>query len=351
MAMNLLRNSLFCVLLLSTWSLCLQHCGTVSTTQEHTETTDATSQHETISTEVPGSTDTDQTSEPTTESATTKPCFYNQPTEPGKLPNYKQFNPTVGSHCLGTNHQDIQGVEQIVYVGDSITAGTPPTEESRFFRNTTTAALQKKFGNIPVKNCSKWGARADDLLLKPHEQLPTCLPEDTIDKRTLILFTIGGNDAQAIAKKAQDGASLAEQLKEVEKTLQLLRDAVIWAKDPKRFPKGSFVIFGNVYEYTDGTGDVTSCPAAKAVGLTKPWADGRQIMLTLNEGFMKVAVESRSDMLFMLEEFCGHGFHYDDPKTQCYQPGAQPWFDFTCIHPNPDGHDQITRMMMNVVNE
>jgi hypothetical protein len=36
----------------------------------------------------------------------------------------------------------------------------------------------------------------------------------------------------------------------------------------------------------------------------------------------------------------------------CYRgPGAEVWFDLTCIHPNPTGHDKITDMFMAVVSE
>jgi hypothetical protein len=71
-----------------------------------------------------------------------------------------------------------------------------------------------------------------------------------------------------------------------------------------------------------------------------------------NEQFVKMAVDTSTDVVFMLEEFCGHGFHADDPTAPCYRgPGQDTWFDLTCIHPNPTGHDEITDMFMSVVNE
>ncbi len=47
-------------------------------------------------------------------------CFADiyDPSIPG--PNYDQFSPTVGSHCFGTNQQDITGVERVVFLGDSV---------------------------------------------------------------------------------------------------------------------------------------------------------------------------------------------------------------------------------------
>src|SRR3990170_2334213 len=47
--------------------------------------------------------------------------------DPAKgLPDYDQFGTVVGAHCDGTNHQDIAGVDKVVFLGDSITEGTPP---------------------------------------------------------------------------------------------------------------------------------------------------------------------------------------------------------------------------------
>ena len=76
------------------------------------------------------------------------------------------------------------------------------------------------------------------------------------------------------------------------------------------------------------------------------------MVIWANEQFVKMAVDTGSDVIFLLEEFCGHGFNADDPSAVCYRgPGNATWFDLTCIHPNPTGHDEITDMFMAVVNE
>ena len=57
-------------------------------------------------------------------------------------------------------------------------------------------------------------------------------------------------------------------------------------------------------------------------------------------------------MTFLLEDFCGHGFENENPAAPCYRgPNTPQWFDLTCIHPNPAGHDHISEMFMAVVNE
>jgi hypothetical protein len=64
-----------------------------------------------------------------------------------------------------------------------------------------------------------------------------------------------------------------------------------------------------------------------------------EMVVWANEQYAKIAVDTGTDMTFLLEGFCGHGFKADDPSAVCYRgPGNQRWFDDTCIHPNPTGH-------------
>jgi hypothetical protein len=48
------------------------------------------------------------------------------------LPQYDTFGPEVPRHCMGTDHQDIADLDRVVFLGDSITTGTPPTPEGGF---------------------------------------------------------------------------------------------------------------------------------------------------------------------------------------------------------------------------
>ena len=57
-------------------------------------------------------------------------------------------------------------------------------------------------------------------------------------------------------------------------------------------------------------------------------------------------------MLFLLEEFCGHGFNADNPEAPCYRgPGNENWFDFTCTHPNPTGHENLASFFVATIQE
>jgi lysophospholipase L1-like esterase len=263
-----------------------------------------------------------------------------------KGPDYDQFKPTLAKSCAGTHHQTITGVEKVVFLGDSITVGTPPTMPDDFYRVRLEKALEKKFGTLEKSSCANWGAETNDLLAN-DKQLEKCFPKASEPKRTLVVMTVGGNDVHSWAKKK---VSSAAALVEAQAAAANLRAAVDWLKSPGRFTNGVYVIFANVYEYTDTSGDLSSCPTATLAGMSGTWTEGTEAVVTLQEQFMKVAVETKTDMMFMLEHFCGHGWNSDDPTLQCYRGASAPrWIDATCIHPNPDGHDQIAAQFLKVV--
>lgn len=292
-------------------------------------------------------------------------------------PDYDQFPVTVGSHCMGTNHQDITGIERVVFLGDSVTVGTPPTLANDFYRSRLADALVDRFGldapNTLWKNadpvngtsvvqdsgdfssCAEWGARTDDFM-QSGSQISDCFPAGERSKRTLVVITMGGNDVASITKDGIDGVPVGTLMVEAQQFIDLMRGAVEWFyDDPGKFPNGVFVIFANVYEYTDGTADIGSCPGASLAGFDGEWDDPqalKDMMLWINEQYMAIAADTGTDMLFLLEGFCGHGFRSDDPTAACYRgPGNDNWFDATCIHPDPTGHGALSDMFLAIIDE
>lgn len=263
-------------------------------------------------------------------------------------PNYDQFNPKILPDCSGTHHQTITGVERVVFLGDSVTAGTPPTPIKEFYRSRLEDILKQKFGNnVQFSSCAGWGSRVNDLL-DNDKQINTCFPSGVEQKKTLIVMTNGGND---ISQWAKSKLSAADAMAEADQTLAQLKTAIEWLKSPVHFPNGSYVVFANVYEYTDTSGDLSSCPAAALSGFTGAYSQGAPAVVHLEEGYMKVAVETQTDLLFLLEHFCGHGYKRNDPSLQCYLgPNTPLWFDMTCYHPNPAGHEQIALEFAKVID-
>jgi hypothetical protein len=261
--------------------------------------------------------------------------------------DYDKFGPKILPSCSGTQHQDIQGVEKVVFLGDSITVGTPPTLPGDFYRNQLAAQLRLRFGaGLEVKSCADWGARTDDLL-EGKTQIARCWPNGTESKRTLVVMTTGGNDVAAWAqKKLPTGNAIAMANDAAKK----LRDAIDWLKKPGRFSNGVYVTFANVYEFTDTSADLSSCPAAGVTGFSGQWPDGRAAIAHLEEQYMKIAVETQTDLVFLFESFCGHGYKRKDASLQCYRgANADLLFDLTCIHPTPKGHTRIAGLFENVI--
>ncbi|NUN15919.1 MAG: SGNH/GDSL hydrolase family protein [Myxococcales bacterium] len=322
-------------------------------------------------------------------------CFSDiwDPQVPG--PNYDQFAPVVADHCFGTNHQTIVDIQHVVILGDSVTQGTPnlahalSTDNSHFYRNLLAEWLAAEFeldkGNLidwgffkaydyvsgkggklqsgAFKNCSKWGARTDDFL-EGGKQILECFPDGGSTLRTLIFFTMGGNDIASITEKGGEAsdeevaAGYPKAWDQAASTVEYLREAMFWLKDPLRFPNGSYVVFASPYEFTDGTGVVEACPAASLAGF-KQWKNKEvqeQIVIWMLEQYMDIAVETQTDMIWLLEHFCGHGYVATgmkaDPENRCYRgPDTPLWFDETCTHPNEAGHKAIYQMFRATIEE
>ena len=295
-----------------------------------------------------------------------------------KSPDYDQFDPIIGAHCLGTNHQAITSIEQVVILGDSVTQGTPndvhPTclENEHFFRNILSEWLADTFGldtgdliswglfksynclydgtagkqsSGDFRNCSKWGARNDDFI-SGGGQIPECFPgypNTGSDKTTLVFFTMGGNDVAHINKKGADASSeeVAAGYPSVwaaaESAIGYLEEAMAFLKDPAAFPAGVHVVFANPFEFTDGTGDTSACSPAEitipfvgpldisAFGIDLaglagygPWEDQsaqEAIIIWMMEQYMRIAVDYQADLVWLLESFCGHGFVATGPNA------------------------------------
>ena len=152
-----------------------------------------------------------------------------------------------------------------------------------------------------------------------------------------------------LAKAKKTASEASGQIAQV---LADMKAAVEWLKSPTNFPNGSYVIFANIYEYTDLFADLSSCPTGLVAGFSGEWLAGTSVLVQLREGYMSIAKDTGADMMFLGETFCGHGFKAGDASGQCYRgPNTPTWFDISCIHPTPDGHSQIAKMFMDIVNE
>jgi hypothetical protein len=117
-----------------------------------------------------------------------------------------------------------------------------------------------------------------------------------------------------------------------------------------------YLVFANVYDFTDADGaeDMASCAGAEWIGLSEPLRSSifQSIVADAEEEFMSIAVDTQTDMVFLGENFCGHGYNYENEAGRCYRgPDAELWLDLTCEHPSDLGHAAIAEMMLATIEE
>ncbi|GDX79756.1 hypothetical protein LBMAG42_15670 [Deltaproteobacteria bacterium] len=291
-------------------------------------------------------------------------------------PDYFSVGATINTGCTGTDHQEIEGVERVVFLGDSVTVGTPPNTVESFYRNQVTAWAVAKWGlDAPeylwgwydVLNgtgyemesgdfavCAKYGGRTDDLV-QDNDQVIDCIPEDKAGLTTLVVMTVGGNDLFSLADDYYEGIPDETLIASTEEEMQNLRDAVTWiTTDKARFPGQMYVVFANLYEFTDGEGDVDACPGADFVGyhydLANPSIEER--IAWMQEEMLRIAVDTNTDMIFLGETFCGHGYNRADASNVCYRgPDTELYFDESCFHPNDAGHTALAGLFETTIEE
>lgn len=252
--------------------------------------------------------------------------------------------PTDGSSGyhdeLGTNNQDIVGVQRVIFLGDSITASpylTPPWSDR------IEDDLRTTFGSgIEIHNYAVGGARTEDVLDDQLDRIDT-----SSSATTLVMFTIGGNDALQVI-----GEDIPTSLAHMETKIDNLRGILDFLSDPSNFPGGIYVVFANVYDPTDGEGDFTHCGIAAGYG---DWPDVDELANTVNGWYLDLANEYGFDVLDTHGLFLSHGWNNADDTSPHYCEACEPdcpcerWLDFTCIHPNADGHTALAGFFHAIV--
>ncbi|MBU6160800.1 MAG: SGNH/GDSL hydrolase family protein [Myxococcales bacterium] len=247
----------------------------------------------------------------------------------------------VASACEGTVQQNFDGIERVVFLGDSITAGQGGGANGAY-RVLLGERLSERYPGVVIDDCSEGGAVNGDLLA---EQIPNCFasPEDRL---TLVVFTSGGND---VVQLAFNKATLEEATPVIDGFVAELRAALDFLADPANTPGGVRVVYANVYEFTDATGVMSSCPLAAIAGLTGVWEDGVAAYAYMEEQYAALAAEFGFDVMFLEENFCGHGYNRDSPDSPCADRAGDLWIGSDCIHPNVAGHAAIADLFWGII--
>lgn len=236
---------------------------------------------------------------------------------------------------------------RVVFLGDSITAGYGTTDPSLAY----TALLQENNADawpgyddqtIPSLfptvtewvDVSRGGATTDTEANEQLSQLGRKLTYP-VSGPTIAITTIGGNDMTALLMA---GDQRDAQMDAVQENLATIAS---YFQDATQFPDGAFLYLANVYDPSDGVGQVDGCFYGLDLSTVM------DAMYETNDRTRALAQDMGFAALDMNGHFHGHGFYYDDAQNEYYD-AADPslWFYTDCIHPDDRGHHEIRRLVM-----
>jgi hypothetical protein len=116
----------------------------------------------------------------------------------------------------------------------------------------------------------------------------------------------------------------------------------------KSFPGGCEIFLANIYDPTDGVGDIENC------GLPLPrWPDGVKILTEMNAAIERTAAARKNVRLVDIRAaFLGHGIHCRDKGNAYYHPDDPSyWYYDNLEDPNEIGYDAIRRLFLAKIAE
>lgn len=245
----------------------------------------------------------------------------------------------------------------LVGLGDSVTAGfgaspgksyferllkNPPDE----FSELREINLAKVLPRIRATNLSVSGSTS---LHHARTQVGKIPRQDT-NVLGLVVFTTGGNDLihsygkAAPVEGAMFGATAEQARPWQENFARRLGEMV--ATITNRFPGGCHVFLANIYDPTDGIGDVHKA------GLPS-WPDGLFIHREYNRIIADFAGRHGNVHLVDIHSaFLGHGIHCTQFWRDFYRrTDPHYWFHSNLEDPNDRGYDALRRLFLNAISE
>lgn len=240
----------------------------------------------------------------------------------------------------------------LVGLGDSITAGfgarkgysyfdrliaNPPDE----FLEMDGICLSSVLPNLRATNLAVSGSTSAHLLEMQLGRLP--MAESNL--LGLVVITTGGNDLIHNYGKsppnqvAMYGASI-DQAKTWIENFEHRLDTIIQEIN-RRFPGGCHIFIADIYDPTDGVGNIGR------VGLP-PWPDGLTILAAYNQVIHRCAGAHANVHLVRLHEaFLGHGINCNQFWRRHYDRNdPHYWFGQNIEDPNERGYDAIRRLFL-----
>jgi lysophospholipase L1-like esterase len=245
----------------------------------------------------------------------------------------------------------------LVGLGDSVTAGFGARKGysyfDRLFRNPPDdfpdmqkICLSTVLPQIRATNLAVSGSTSLDHIKK---QLPR-LPVSDSNVFGIVVITTGGNDLIHNYGRTppREGAMFGANSKEAEPWINNfeLRLESILTEINSRFPGGCRIFLANIYDPTDGVGDIRNA------GLP-PWPDGLPILAAYNAVIQRCADKRENVHLVNLHAaFLGHGIHCRQFWRKFYQrEDPHYWYHINLEDPNERGYDAIRRLFLNEMSK
>ncbi|SFH52285.1 SGNH/GDSL hydrolase family protein [Planctomicrobium piriforme] len=206
--------------------------------------------------------------------------------------------------------------------------------------------LQRVLPHLEPRNDAISGTTSVELLEFSLPRLEVQPP----DVFGIVLLTTGGNDLihnygrTPPRETAMYGATIQQAQPWIENFE--IRLAKILNEIEARFPGGCGILLANIYDPTDGVGDV------ELAGLPA-WEDGLTILSGYNDIIQRTCqAREHVHLIDLHATFLGHGIHC----RQLWQPhydAADPtyWYYDNLEDPNDRGYDAIRRLCLNAIIE
>ena len=240
----------------------------------------------------------------------------------------------------------------LVGLGDSVTAGfgarkgysyfdrlvTNPPDEFEDMRGISLSAV---FPNLHFTNLAVSGSTSME---HAEKQIPG-LPAAASSGLAIVVITTGGNDlihnyGRAPPRdQAMYGATLEEAKPWITEFDQRLRSMIDELE--RHFPSGCEIFLADIYDPTDGHGDIqrTGLPA---------WKEGTKILAWYNDAIHRIAQKNpHVHIVGLHDSFLGHGIHCTQLWSAHYDwHDPHYWYFSNLEDPNERGYDVIRRLFL-----
>ncbi len=237
-------------------------------------------------------------------------------------------------------------------VGDSVTAGlgasrpalsyfrrlvNNPSDEYEDLRG---LCLSTVFPTLETVNIAVSGSNSIEHLRSLEE-----LPEQSPDRRGIVVMTTGGNDLIHWygRRPPREGAMYGAGWEQAQPWIASFESRLLQMIDllEAKFPAGCHIFLGDIYDPTDGVGDAPSV-------FLPDWPDGLAIHAAYNRIIHRCAQQRETVQLVPIHAtFLGHGSHCRHFWRQHYRAKDPHYWYFNNIEdPNDRGYDALRRIFL-----